>query len=96
MLLHRHYLHSVFQVCDPASDVCSAAPVGQMMINSLVMAIVIAVGKIAISIISAFAIIYFRFPLKNFFFWMIFTSRSFTVLGKFLIAVTITLPPYKL
>jgi sn-glycerol 3-phosphate transport system permease protein len=57
----------------------SAAPVGQMMINSLIMAIVIAVGKIAISIISAFAIIYFRFPLKNFFFWMIFITLMLPV-----------------
>ncbi len=57
----------------------SAAPVGQMMINSFVMAMVIAVGKIAISIISAFAIIYFRFPLKNFFFWMIFITLMLPV-----------------
>ena len=34
----------------------------------------IAVGKIAISILSAFAIVYFRFPLRNFFFWMIFVT----------------------
>ena len=34
----------------------------------------IALGKIAISLISAFAIIYFRFPLRNFFFWMIFVT----------------------
>ena len=35
-----------------------------MMFNSLVMALVIAIGKIAISIIGAFAIVYFRFPLR--------------------------------
>ena len=34
----------------------------------------VALGKIAISIISAFAIVYFRFPLRNFFFWMIFVT----------------------
>jgi sn-glycerol 3-phosphate transport system permease protein len=49
------------------------------MINSFVMAMVIAIGKIAISIISAFAIIYFRFPLKNFFFWMIFITLMLPV-----------------
>jgi len=38
------------------------------------MATGVAVGKIAISILSAFAIIYFRFPLRNFFFWMIFVT----------------------
>ena len=49
------------------------------MINSLIMALVIAFGKIAISIISAFAIIFFRFPLRNFFFWMIFITLMLPV-----------------
>jgi sn-glycerol 3-phosphate transport system permease protein len=39
-----------------------------------VMAIGVALGKIAISILSAFAIVYFRFPGRNFFFWMIFVT----------------------
>jgi sn-glycerol 3-phosphate transport system permease protein len=52
----------------------SSAPVSTMLFNSLVMAVGVAVGKIAISIISAFAIVYFRFPLRNFFFWMIFVT----------------------
>ncbi len=33
-----------------------------MLLNSLVMALSIALGKIAISILSAYAIVYFRFP----------------------------------
>jgi sn-glycerol 3-phosphate transport system permease protein len=41
--------------------------------------VVIAVGKISISIISAFAIVYFRFPLRNFFFWMIFITLMLPV-----------------
>ncbi|HBD40038.1 MAG TPA: glycerol-3-phosphate transporter, partial [Cupriavidus sp.] len=41
---------------------------------SLIMALGIALGKIAISIISAFAIVYFRFPLRKTFFWMIFIT----------------------
>jgi sn-glycerol 3-phosphate transport system permease protein len=57
----------------------SAAPVGPMMVNSLIMALVIAIGKIAISIISSFAIVYFRFPLRNFFFWMIFVTLMLPV-----------------
>jgi sn-glycerol 3-phosphate transport system permease protein len=57
----------------------SAAPVGPMLWNSLVMALVIAFGKITISIISAFAIVYFRFPLRNFFFWMIFVTLMLPV-----------------
>ena len=57
----------------------SAAPVGRMLFNSLVMALTIAFGKITISILSAFAIVYFRFPLKNFFFWMIFITLMLPV-----------------
>jgi sn-glycerol 3-phosphate transport system permease protein len=55
------------------------APVGRMMLNSLVMALAIALGKIAISIIASFAIVYFRFPLRNFFFWMIFVTLMLPV-----------------
>lgn len=55
------------------------APVGRMMFNSLVMALAIALGKIAISIIASFAIVFFRFPLRNFFFWMIFITLMLPV-----------------
>ena len=55
------------------------APVGRMMFNSLVMALAIALGKIAISIIASFAIVFFRFPLRNFFFWMIFVTLMLPV-----------------
>jgi len=50
-----------------------------MLFNSLVMALGIAVGKIAISIIASFAIVYFRFPLRHFFFWMIFVTLMLPV-----------------
>jgi sn-glycerol 3-phosphate transport system permease protein len=56
-----------------------AAPVARMMFNSLVMALAIAFGKIAISIIASFAIVFFRFPLRNFFFWMIFVTLMLPV-----------------
>jgi sn-glycerol 3-phosphate transport system permease protein len=56
------------------SEKGSSAPVSTMLLNSFVMAVGVAVGKIAISIISAFAIVYFRFPLRKFFFWMIFVT----------------------
>ncbi len=57
----------------------SHAAVGSMLFNSTVMALVVPLGKIAISIISAFAIVYFRFPLRNFFFWMIFITLMLPV-----------------
>jgi sn-glycerol 3-phosphate transport system permease protein len=56
-----------------------APPVGMMLFNSLVMALAIALGKIAISIISAYAIVYFRFPFRMFFFWMIFFTLMLPV-----------------
>ena len=48
-----------------ARSALSAAPVGRMMLNSLVSALVIAIGKIIISLLSAFAIVYFRFRLRG-------------------------------
>ena len=54
-------------------------PVSTMLINSLIMAIGIAVGKIIISLLSAFAIVYFKFPGRGFFFWMIFLTLMLPV-----------------
>jgi sn-glycerol 3-phosphate transport system permease protein len=54
-------------------------PVSTMLFNSLVMAIGIAVGKIIISLLSAFAIVYFRFPGRNIFFWLIFLTLMLPV-----------------
>jgi sn-glycerol 3-phosphate transport system permease protein len=51
-----------------------APPFLLMLGNSLVMAILVAIGKIAISIISAFAIVYFRFPFRTVAFWIIFMT----------------------
>ncbi len=56
-----------------------AAPAARMLWNSLVMALIIAFGKIAISILSAFAIVYFRFPLRGVAFWMIFLTLMLPV-----------------
>ncbi len=56
-----------------------ASPVAQMMANSFVMAVVIAVGKIAVSLLSAYAVVFFRFPLRMFFFWMIFITLMLPV-----------------
>lgn len=55
------------------------APVWRMLLNSLAMALMIAFGKIAISLISAFAIVYFKFPFRMGFFWMIFITLMLPV-----------------
>ena len=57
----------------------SGIPVGMMMWNSLIMALGIVVGKITISILSAFAIVYFRFPLRKLCFWTIFLTLMLPV-----------------
>jgi len=54
-------------------------PVGVMLLNSLIMALTIAIGKIAISILSAYAIVYFRFPFRMWIFWMIFMTLMLPV-----------------
>lgn len=51
----------------------------RLLFNSTVVAIAIAVGKIVISFLSAFAIVFFRFPLKMVFFWMIFITLMLPV-----------------
>ncbi len=53
--------------------------VAPMLWVSLVSAIVISVGKIVISLLSAFAIVYFRFPFRNLVFWMIFITLMLPV-----------------
>jgi sn-glycerol 3-phosphate transport system permease protein len=74
-----HLLENYAQVLTGGSTRGAAAPVGRMMLNSLAMALMIAVGKIAISLIASFAIVYFRFPLRRTFFWMIFVTLMLPV-----------------
>ncbi|AWM27400.1 sn-glycerol-3-phosphate ABC transporter permease [Sinorhizobium fredii USDA 205] len=45
-----------------------------MMLNSMILGLGFAVGKIVLSMLAAYAIVYFRFPLATFFFWVIFTT----------------------
>jgi sn-glycerol 3-phosphate transport system permease protein len=54
-------------------------PVGRMMFNSFVMAMGIALGKILISILSAYAVVYFRFPFRMTAFWIIFMTLMLPV-----------------
>lgn len=60
-------------------DGANTPPVVRMMWISTVMALVIAIGKIAISMLSAFAVVYFRFRFRMFFFWMIFVTLMLPV-----------------
>jgi sn-glycerol 3-phosphate transport system permease protein len=78
LLPGRHLIENYVAVLAHGAGEATAG-VGRMMFNSLVSALVIAIGKIAISLLSAFAIVYFRFPLRTFFFWMIFVTLMLPV-----------------
>ena len=79
MLPGSHFLDNYASALFGNTGGGSKAPVGQMMWISFVSAMIIAVGKIAISLLSAFAIVYFRFPARNFFFWAIFVTLMLPV-----------------
>ena len=54
-------------------------PLSTMMLNSLIMALGITIGKIVISLLSAYAIVFFRFPFRMLFFWLIFVTLMLPV-----------------
>jgi len=66
-------------VLGSGKETAGGVPVGMMMWNSLIMAVGIVIGKIAISLISAFAIVYFRFPFRMTCFWIIFLTLMLPV-----------------
>ncbi len=74
--LAANYSQALFE---SATTRIASPPVMTMMWNSLVMALVIAVGKIAISLISAYAVVFFSFPGRMLFFWMIFITLMLPV-----------------
>lgn len=74
-----NFLENYYKTIFVGTSRSTRTAVGVMMLNSLVMALVIAVGKIAISIISAYAVVYFRFPLRMAFFWLIFVTLMLPV-----------------
>src|SRR3954464_14948798 len=57
----------------------SREPVGHLLLNSFISATGIAVGKIFISILSAYAVVYFRFPFRKTAFWIIFVTLMLPV-----------------
>ncbi|MCZ6533071.1 MAG: sn-glycerol-3-phosphate ABC transporter permease UgpE [SAR324 cluster bacterium] len=74
-----HLIDNYWTALTSGADSAGNAPVGVMMLNSLIMAVTIAVGKISVSILAAFAIVYFKFPFRMFFFWMIFVTLMLPV-----------------
>lgn len=54
--------------------VLSSAKFGRLLLNSFIVACGITLGKLAVSLIAAFAVTYFRFPFRLTAFWLIFMS----------------------
>jgi sn-glycerol 3-phosphate transport system permease protein len=75
----RELVHNFTDAITAGTAKTSGVSVGRMMFNSLVMALVIAVGKIAISLPSAYAVVFFRFPLRKICFWAIFVTLMLPV-----------------
>jgi sn-glycerol 3-phosphate transport system permease protein len=72
---YQNYYRTIFV----GTSATTREPVATMIVNSFVMAMVIACGKIAISIISAYAVVYFRFPFRMAAFWIIFITLMLPV-----------------
>ena len=74
-----NFIENYSTVLEKGKASTGSISVALMMWNSLIMALGIVVGKISISILSAYAIVYFRFPFRMFFFWMIFVTLMLPV-----------------
>jgi len=73
--LFENYSHVLLEGMGPSAR----TPAWKVLVNSLVMALGICIGKIAVSIIAAFAIVYFRFPFRKTAFWLIFVTLMLPV-----------------
>ncbi len=78
LLPGRHLVENYLRALTAGSREVGAT-VGTMMLNSLIMALGITIGKIAISLLAAYAIVYFRFRFRMVFFWMIFITLMLPV-----------------
>jgi len=80
LTLGPHLIENYQQaLTNPVGTRVRATPALTMMRNSLYMALAIVIGKIAISLLSAFAVVFFEFPGRMFFFWLIFVTLMLPV-----------------
>jgi sn-glycerol 3-phosphate transport system permease protein len=79
MLPGGHAMENYYRAIFVGGSRASREPVGHMLINSFIMAMGIALGKIFISILSAYAVVYFRFPFRKTAFWIIFITLMLPV-----------------
>ncbi|HEV7335857.1 MAG TPA: sn-glycerol-3-phosphate ABC transporter permease UgpE, partial [Bosea sp. (in: a-proteobacteria)] len=74
-----HFFENYYRILFVGTSGTTREPVIGMMFNSFVMAMAIALGKIFISVLSAYAIVYYRFPFRMAAFWIIFVTLMLPV-----------------
>ncbi|MBX9907910.1 MAG: sn-glycerol-3-phosphate ABC transporter permease UgpE [Beijerinckiaceae bacterium] len=74
-----HFFDNYYRILFVGTSGTTREPVAGMMLNSFIMAMAIAVGKIFISVLSAYAIVYYRFPFRMAAFWIIFLTLMLPV-----------------
>ncbi|WID94689.1 sn-glycerol-3-phosphate ABC transporter permease UgpE [Bosea vestrisii] len=74
-----HFFENYYRILFVGTSGSTREPVASMMFNSFVMAMTIALGKIFISVLSAYAIVYYRFPFRMAAFWIIFVTLMLPV-----------------
>ncbi|MGX1790596.1 sn-glycerol-3-phosphate ABC transporter permease UgpE [Bosea sp. NPDC055332] len=74
-----HFLENYYRILFVGTSGSTREPVASMMLNSFIMAMTIALGKIFISVLSAYAIVYYRFPFRMAAFWIIFVTLMLPV-----------------
>ncbi|WP_332681402.1 sn-glycerol-3-phosphate ABC transporter permease UgpE [Bosea sp. (in: a-proteobacteria)] len=74
-----HLFENYYRILFVGTSGTTREPVAGMMFNSFVMAMAIALGKIFISVLSAYAIVYYRFPFRMAAFWIIFVTLMLPV-----------------
>ncbi len=79
MLPGGHFLENYSEALFGGVGRIGGVPVSTLLLNTTIVAFGIAMGKIVISILSAYAIVFFRFPFRMFFFWLIFITLMLPV-----------------
>jgi sn-glycerol 3-phosphate transport system permease protein len=79
LLPGSHFFENYAEALGSGTALTTGVPVWRFLFNSLIMALAIAIGKIAISLISAYAIVFFRFPGRMVCFWLIFVTLMLPV-----------------
>lgn len=74
-----HLFENYYRILFVGASSSTREPVASMMLNSFVMAMAIALGKIFISVLLAYAIVYYRFPFRMAAFWIIFVTLMLPV-----------------